>query len=519
MINGVRAFAIIKQNVKKTGLSRNLLPLRVRSWIGSRWFWRVSVCLFAVQAMFVAVAGRFSMAFDEYYHLGAIQAYAKTWFPWQIQQPSGPAELGALTADPSYLYHYLMSFPYRFIRLFTDSQVSIVITLRLLDVAIVIIGLFAYRMLLLRLGTPRWVSHLILVFVMFLPVAPFLAGQLTYDTLLFTMTAVTLLAVVCLVDAVDRTHKLPLGLTLISVALLMLSSQVKYAFLPIAAAAGVFLGWVIIRQVRSGKLSLPKVWQEWRTAARTGMGVVAILLVLVSGALFVARYGQNLVRYHHPVPACDVVLSNQECRAFNPYERDDNYRKLNSKALLTTQDKLTYPFLWFNQMMRETYFAVGSLEIGYPTGAPLPISYAVGYSVAVVSLVLIVTQARRLWRRGPYEQLLMSVLLLYAAVLFATNLKAFLKTGYPVAIHGRYLLPLFPVIAYLAYRAFQLLPRWFHRHRYQILPIIAAGVLLLTAYGGGITPLIIRSSDNWFWSHAVPVSRALRSAMWPLIVR
>ena len=115
----------------------DMVSMRLPVLIGSRWFWRISLGLFVLQASYIALTGLYSMAFDEYYHFGIIQAYSKVWLPWLVRQPPGPAELGAVTTDASYLFHYMMSFPYRIIELLTDSRMAQIITLRLIDVIIV----------------------------------------------------------------------------------------------------------------------------------------------------------------------------------------------------------------------------------------------------------------------------------------------------------------------------------------------------------------------------------------------
>ena len=161
--------------------------------LASKWFFGLVIGLFIVQAGFVAFVGRYSMAFDEYYHYELIQQYAKVLWPRSVAQPPGPAELGAVTTDTSYLYHWLMSFPYRFIRLFTESLQSHLIFFRFIDVGIVGFGLFVYRRLLLNIGVSRSATHAILAVLVLVPVTTFLAGQLTYDALMFTMTGVALL--------------------------------------------------------------------------------------------------------------------------------------------------------------------------------------------------------------------------------------------------------------------------------------------------------------------------------------
>ena len=489
----------------------------VRRWLASRWFWRLTLLLFSLQATYVALVGRFSMAYDEYYHLASIQEYSKVWLPWSVQQPSGPANFGAVIADPSYLYHYLMSFPYRVLSNITDSLQAQVITLRLIDVAIVVIGLYVFRRLLLRLGMSRFAALSLLFFVTLLPMTPFLAGQLTYDTLWFTMSALTVLAMVSLTSDVTQRRRLPLAKSLATLSLLLITSQIKYAFLPMGVAGGIFLLVLIITRLNNGALSLRQILPEWRAVVRTPIVVAAIALLLVSSVLFVARYGGNTLAYHNPVPTCDAVLGRDRCLAYGPFARDDTNRSLSSNYQLTYAQKILYPFNWSTQMMRESYFAVGPLEAGYPTGKPLHISYFAGYIVVLASLVVFVSRARYVWGKGPNERLLVSIILAYVVVLFVNNYHTFLTTGAPSAIHGRYMLALLPLIGYLVYVAARAAPNWMRLRRFGI--VVITVLLVATIYGGGIAPFIIRSSDGWYWSSAVPTSKVVRSVLWPITIR
>lgn len=485
--------------------------------IASKWFWRIAIGLFVLEATYIALVGRYSMAFDEYYHFGAIQAYAKAWFPWQIQQPDGPTIYGALTADPSYLYHYLMSLPFRLIALFTDNQTAQIVALRLVDVLFVVVGLYVFRKLLLRLGMARWATHLSLVFITLLPVASFLAGQLAYDTLFFLMSAVTFYAMVWLVQRMQSTNTLPLAPALVVLSFLFLTSQIKYAFLPIALVVGLFFLVLIASKIRSKQLSISSTVYLWRASATTWLGAASIGLLIISASLFVVRYGSNTIKYHSPIPACDAVISREECQSFGPYQRDDSNRQNQNDQLLTATNKVGYPIRWFNQMVRETYFTVGPLEANYPTGNPLPVPYVVGYIVAVGTFLLLVLRARYLWRFGVAERLLLLSFGAYAGVLFLMNYQTYLDTGVAVAIHGRYLLPLFPVMAYLVYRA---IGGWVLSTKMNaVLTLAAAGIVVFTAYGGGIAPFVLRSDSSWYLQKAVPLSRDVRNVTSPFIWR
>lgn len=495
----------------------SLIVNTIWRWFGTRLFWGISLVLFTVQALYIALFGRFSMAFDEYYHLGTIQQYAKVWLPWSVRQPDGPAVIGSVTTDGSYLYHYVMSFPYRVIEHFIGDLATQVVMLRIVDVFIVVVGFYVFRRLLRAIGMSKPASHALLFIVICIPMTPFLAGQLTYDALFFTLTAVTLLVAVRLLDALRAMRRLPMSQTLLLAVLLLVAAQVKYAYLPIAVTIASFVALAVYAGVRSGKLNAKKLFAGWRAEARSLKTVLVVGVLVLSALLFAVRYGGNIVRYHSPLPKCDAAVSHQRCLAYGPYGRDANHVQLDMAAALDLQDKVTYPLLWFDQMVFESYFAVGSLELGYPTANPLPVPYTVGYVLGVVSLLMILIRSRHLWRKTAAHRLLLSVVFIYTFVLFAENFRAFLHTGAPVAIHGRYLLPLLPAIGFLAYEAIRGLQAWRRIRPYGLGVFMC--MMLLSLYAGGITVYIIRSSQEWYFKTAQSFTNAVRSLLWPFVVR
>ncbi len=99
------------------------------AFLGSRTFFVITVLLFVVQASWIALSARYPQAFDEQFHLGLIRLYAQHWSPFLAHQPAGADVYGAMFRDPSYLYHYLFSFPYRLIAHFTHDETIQVIWL------------------------------------------------------------------------------------------------------------------------------------------------------------------------------------------------------------------------------------------------------------------------------------------------------------------------------------------------------------------------------------------------------
>src|SRR5690606_16417980 len=107
------------------------------------------------------------MAFDEDFHLGIIRLYAEHWGPFSLVQTEAANKFGSIVTDPSYLYHYLMSFPYRVLDGLGASEVTSVITLRMMNVALFAWALWLYRKVLLRAGVSSAVTNVVLaVFIL-----------------------------------------------------------------------------------------------------------------------------------------------------------------------------------------------------------------------------------------------------------------------------------------------------------------------------------------------------------------
>ncbi|QQS19416.1 hypothetical protein IPL85_03985 [Candidatus Saccharibacteria bacterium] len=483
----------------------------------SRWFWRGIVGLFVIQAVYIALVGQFSMAFDEHFHLAAINEYSKVLFPWQVTQPPGPAELSAFTADGSYLYHYLMSFPYRLLRLVTTSQTALIVMLRLLDVGIVVAGWYVFRRLLFELKLSAAPAHVLLAICMLMPMAPFMAGQLTYDALFFTSCGVTVLLLVRLLRTVSEQRKLPLSLVAWVGVAVLVTLQTKYAFFPAALGAGLYMIGYLTRQTYQKRLRWSSIWQSWRTDASKGSGAVAVGVLLLTGVLFVQRYGMNYLNYGSLVPECQVVLSHERCLGFAPYGRDADIREKGWYKTITQKQRLTYPYKWYEKMIYESYFAVGPKEIAYPVAEPLPVPYTAGKIVAALGALTILLRLPWILRKNIYAQLLFAVTGTYVVFLFLKNYGAFLATAVPLSIHGRYVLPFLPLAGYLVYIGLRPLLR---KQKMQTVSAVAVSILLLASlWGGGMAAYIIRSQDTWYWPTMQPISRVVRSVVAPFILK
>lgn len=481
-------------------------------WLGSNRFFGVILAVFIAQALWIAWSGIYSMAYDEFFHLGIIQEYAKGWTPF-VHQPAGPAALGALERDPSFLYHYLMSFPYRIITAVWHTFAAQIIALRLLNIGFFVWGLVLYRKVLLRAGLSKRTTHIILLFFTLIPTVLMVAVQVNYDAMMFLASAAALLLAVNLTHAIRREGKILPIQSIALITILMAGSIVKYAFLPLAAAIGIFIVVQVFLAFRRAQLSWRSITHEAGLVRRRPLSWFVLICFMAVSVLFAQRIGGNILLYHTPAPDCSVVLDLETCKAHAPYGRNQKYKDRHLAASLTMTNKLGYPITWYNKMLKESFFAIGPEQLGYPYGAPLPTAFAVGNIIAPAMVILTLIGAVRLWR-NPVWQLFIIVTIAYTGVLFARNYSEYLTLGVPVAIHGRYVIYVIPLMAALA--AVTLAK--YLRHKWRVFAYGAITVLfMLILLGGGWLPYIIRSADNWMWPHAVPVNRTVRSILWQVI--
>ena len=479
----------------------------------SRFFWLI-LAFFVLQSAWIALSGRYPMAFDEDYHLGIIRLYADHLSPFWSSQPAGADTFGAVFRDPSYVYHWLMSFPYRFLDLFTDNQTTIVLWLRALNIAMLAGGLVVYRRLLLKTGAARAIVNGVLLLFILIPVVPLLAAQINYDNLFIPLLGLLLLLVVNFdKELIDKKRSDPYLLTGIAV-LCLLGSLIKYAFLPI------FLSLVIFLAVRHWQTfgSFQAIWKaKLASLRRIGPGITVLLSVaiLIPAALFVERYGVNFVRYHTPVPDCSQVLSVEACSQYGPWIRDHDLEL--RKPVTAPSSPVTFAGDWLYGMWLRLFFSVDGPGTYFQTRGPLVLPALSAIAFAASGLLLSVVYAARLFRkyRAPVLALLLTVSGVYIGILWLDGYQTFQRTGIAVAINGRYLLPVLPFLMLFAALAFN----EFLKGRETLKLAVAGAAVVCMLWGGGTLTYILRSNPAWYWPNrtVVNVNAAVRETLGPVV--
>ncbi|HJP96006.1 MAG TPA: hypothetical protein VJ843_01400 [Candidatus Saccharimonadales bacterium] len=488
------------------------LAKRCIAFLGSRIFFIGVMLVFLVQALWLALSALYPMAFDEEVHFGIINIYAHQWSPFLAGQPAGADSFGAIARDPSYLYHYLMSFPYRALEHLTSNMTVQIVALRFINIALFAAGLLVFRRVLLRLTKSSPFTHLALAVFILIPIVPQLAAHINYDNLLFLLVGwcVLLTTDIHRQFAAGRVELRSIGALAV---LSLFTSIVKYSFLPILLALIVFLIYDAWRSFRGNAPGLTaaigKNWRTIGTRARVGF----VVLFIVSGGLFFQRFGVNLLRYHTPVPACDQVLTFEHCSLYGPWIRDYNY---SLDQLQADPNPLRYTASWFYGLWYRMFFAINSKARDYQNFAPLPLPAGAMALLAGSSFVLILVFARRIFAQ-PLFVMCGLVLIFYCGALWFDNFKAYRHTGEEVAVNGRYLLVILPLAMALAWRA------WSYalaRASTWVKPAIAAAVLLLFLQGGGAMTFILRSDASWDWSNhrVVQANDLARKIIAPVVV-
>ncbi|HSH18194.1 MAG TPA: hypothetical protein VK978_02325 [Candidatus Saccharimonadales bacterium] len=472
--------------------------LAVYGWLDRPAFFYVLVGLLVFQALWIALTARYPQAFDENYHFGLIQLHATQWLPYFTAHIPGAEVYGAITRDPSYLYHFIFSLPYRLLTTFTDSLAIQVIALRMGNIALFVGGLFVYRKVLAELGLSRRLIHVVLLFFVLTPIMPLLAAQINYDNLIFLLTGLLFLYAVRLLQQLDRSGTISVVNLLWVVFYMLLTSIVKYTSTPLSLGLALVLAAVLGWRYYQRRLAAPAL--QW---PRRSVLILLGLAVLILGGLFAERYGTNLVRYGHPVPDCGLVLTTEQCMAYSPWARDHLYADTYPKP--TAWGVLVYPGVWVHRMVFETMFTISSrfdydgVTVVYIPAPPLTVANYTAWTIVTVGAVLTLMFWKRLWRQRYLRWLLLAIGF-YTAVLFAKNLSMYLHTGEAMAIHGRYLIPVYPVL----YAALALVFGWAleRNKRPELKTWLVIATLVLLIHGAGLVVWIFRSDPSWYWSRA-----------------
>jgi hypothetical protein len=483
--------------------------------LGTQWFWYLVLGGFILSALWFVFSAIFPMAFDEDFHLGVIRVYAEQWSPFLAGQPAGADAYGSLATDPSYLYHYVMSFPYRLLAAISNSETVQVIGLRLLNVAMVAGSLVLYRRVMVRAGASRALAHTALALLVLIPIVPQLAAHINYDNAFMLLLAWLCLVTFQLVESCRRRHIDSRSL-IVFVVLCIGISLVKYAALPLLVGAVVFVAWSALRAFKGSYATIPRLAVRDYNGLMPPVRAVLMAALLVSCALFVQRYGTNLVTYHTPVPDCGQVLSVEQCKQYGPWGRD--YSLEQSKRDDFAPQPVYFIKEWLLGMRHRLFFAVSGAKTGFVNYIELPVLVATFTVMALAGVVAVLVWWRRVFASSPYLVFFALMSGLYLIALLIDQYGMYKQTSVPVAINGRYLIPLLPLLAVIVGKAFGTAFTKMRATAYK--PYLTVVVLAVFLQGGGMLTYLLRADAAWYWPNQTvrDTNEALRGFIAPLVI-
>lgn len=466
--------------------------------VDSKWFFGGTLIALAVQSIWLAITQRYPLPFDESFHFGIIQVYARQWNPILTHQPANPGEFGELVHDPSYLFHYLMSFPYRIIDFLFHNIVIDIGSLRIIDIALFIIGLVGFRKLLLRFGLSRTLTHSLLFIIMLVPVSSLLASQVNYDNLLFCVIPVFLWFTYNIIDDIKKRHALTYQNTMIMLCLGMLTSLIKYAFLPIFAIVVLYI--LVIWLADKKRLTIIRGMKASFVRSTRKLQVWLALAFLVSFGLFMQRYGYNAVVYHAVQPDCAQVLTVKQCLLYGPWRRnyylDQTAKATHSNLSAPARNPLVYVRGWTHAMVFRLYFSV---DQDFNEYAPMPLPFVTAFIFGYIGLALFVVYSVKIIKTYRYAWLFIVIISAYILSLLSLNYHEYLRFGTVVAVNGRYLFPILPLLLALFALGYREAIRQFGGSRaFMIKIIIVIVIAVLSLDGGGTIGYLIHSMPKWY---------------------
>ncbi len=476
----------------------------LRSWPNR--IFLLLVLLFIVEASYIALVSSYPMAFDESYHFGLIQFFTQHLNPIVSTQDPSTYSYGNIAHNPSWLYHYLLSFPYRLLALTGSLRVEIV-GLRLINIGLAVTSLVLLWKISHKITSNRWVGLIVTAAFALTPVFTVLSTQINYDNLMILMT---LLGANLLLNLIrqNRENKLQLSTILALVIVISLGSLVKYSFLPIALLLAVSILLVLFSAAKNSKIRISDMLRKGtvtNTVALIILGVTAI----GGTSLAATYYGQNILQYKTPVPDCAQVLKPTACMAWGPWAR--NYNLALEKKANPTQFRPNFQDFatsWTKTMVTQPY---GNIA---PGGLYEPVNLIfikiILFSLALCTAIALLTGIRLL-KKYPQVILLVFLAAAYLAALFYRNYSEYLRYGTPVAVQGRYFVPVlgfvYLVLILSVYTWAKDKSRTFQGAKYALATVVLASFVVW----GGTADYTSSILPDYHWSYVSPTQDALNT--------
>lgn len=465
---------------------KNIYNICVSVFASGRFLWAI-VTLFVFESLWIAFSFHYPLVYDEAFHLPVIKIFSHQWLPLLFNQPHSADQYGNLMYDGGPLYHYIMSFPFRIIVLFTNNFAIQVIMMRVLNVLMAAAGLLLFNRLFRKIGIKQIFINISLLIFILIPLVPFVAATINYDNMLFPLTAWYLILCIRLLKSTVVDWREVVSVVIVG----CLTTLVKEAFLPIFAASIIYLIVAVFR--KHGRRYLNIFFASIKKTQKPHLVVYLVLFITFVG-LFSVRYIQPIVLYHTPTPDCAQTTSSSRCLDYSSSIIAEKFKTRDQRSIEELPD---YATMWFSSNLNSTgrVVAVGPGWGDYQP--PLPVINILLFISIVLGIGILLYTWRTL-EKGPAWYFLTTMTVTLVVVTFIFNYSLYLKLHYPFAIQPRYLLNFTPIIIVMVVVACNDILKKYKITKLSVLIV----VLLLFTQGGGTISYILRSKDFWYWGNA-----------------
>ena len=466
----------------------NLITKTILTLLSSKWTPWCIVSLFILNTLWVALFYRYPLVFDENFHFQTIQAFTHTLWPAILDQPEKYDHLGSLAFGSASLYHYILSFPLRFVELFTTDLRTQIVSLRLINVALAASGLLLYYKLFRELGIKKYLINTGLLVFAFIPLATYVAATINYDNILLPLTALFFIYSNRLLAKKGKDTLLVIKVLTVGT----LATLIKFTFLPLFVVALCYLAIVLIKDNGNYKKYWSLLIKSFKQIALS-QKIVWISLLAFLLTLAGVRYGASMVLYKSPIPDCSLIMKLERCEKNANYKISRAALRDNSKAPVA--NPASYVQNWFKTMAGG--FAMTGANTPFHTNEAKesPPIYSTALTAGLITGMIILLY---MWRSLKFDRrytftLLCAIGLLGFTLLF--NMLSYYQYRVDINVQPRYALSVLLIIVVFSTVAVNALLR---QHRTSKV-LLLIGLLCITVQGGGAITHIISSKPYWYW--------------------
>jgi hypothetical protein len=440
----------------------------LRLFVASGLFLKLSLTWFLLQALYIAISTNTSVPADELgFHVPLIQLFAENSINPLLTGQDGYYFLGEVVRSPFMIYHYLLSFPYR---IFSDSDVSILL-LRSINIGIGVTSLLVVKRIAEQLGVSAFVRNLSIFMLSNTLMFVFLFASINYDNLFILVSLLTFSVILSLAKKVTATRVLHLLL------LVAVGSLTKISYLPIGVFALGAVAYLVIKDVRANG------YEVHFQALRSRYSAVLLAALLLVGGFGLLKYVPNLVEFQTPTPACDSVMTVEQCRENFIYAR--NTALQNGPVPDISIGGFEYVTTWISLMSNRTYGILGH-KITKPTVLIASWSWILFY-IGTIAFI------RKVQFNNLGRNIVMIGVAVYIVALINQNYGGYVSKGIiDLAVQGRYLFAVLPIMLLICNQYI------FELVRSTRIKFALTFITLAVFASAGLPSYMIATSEKWY---------------------